>query len=164
MAVTFPTYNESLAEMMMMVNNETLEEGIQHYLGARLDKFAPGKLWASMKIRDELVTAVGTIHGGVMAAFVDHVLGCVMYPLMKRGQWAATTEFKINYLAPVKGGELRGESTVVSLTKRTAVVRMEVFNEDKGDRRLVCVAQGTLLVSDPPVKKAKKAQKQSAKL
>ena len=53
--------------------------------------------------------------------FVDHVLGCVMYPLMKRGQWAATTEFKINYLAPVKGGELRGESTVVSLTKRTAV-------------------------------------------
>ena len=99
-----------------------------------------------------------------MAAFVDHVLGCVMYPLMKRGQWAATTEFKINYLAPVKGGELRGESTVVSLTKRTAVVRMEVFNEDKGDRRLVCVAQGTLLVSDPPVKKAKKAQKQSAKL
>ena len=160
----FPTYEDSLAQMMIMVNNETLEEGIQHYLGVKLDKFEPGKLWATMKIRDELVTAVGTIHGGVMAAFVDHVLGCVMYPLMKRGQWAATTEFKINYLAPVKSGLLRGKSTVVSLTKRTAVVRMDVYNEDNGDSRLVCVAQGTLLVSDPPVKKNKPAQRPFAKL
>ena len=136
---------------------DTLDEGIQHYLGAKLDKFAPGKLWASMDVRDDLVTAVGTLHGGVMASFVDHVLGCVLYPLMKRGQWAATTEFKINYLAPVKSGRLLGESTVVSLTKRTAVVRMDVVNvdEEAGVRKLVCVAQGTLLVSDPPNKKAK---------
>jgi len=37
------------------------------------------------------------------------------------------------------------ESTVVSFTKRTAVVRVEVTNEEQ----LVCVAQGTLLVAEP---------------
>jgi len=84
-----------------------------------------------------------------MAGFVDHVLGCVLYPLMQRGQWAATTEFKLNYLAAVKKGRLVAESTVVSLGKRSAVVKVEVTNDD----RLVCVAQGTLLISDPPGKK-----------
>src|SRR5207302_8146082 len=80
-----------------------------------------------------------------MAGLVDHVLGCVLYPLMQRGQWAATTEFKLNYLAPVRGGTLVAESTVVSFTKRTAVVRVEVTNEEQ----FVCVAQGTLLVAEP---------------
>jgi uncharacterized protein (TIGR00369 family) len=83
-----------------------------------------------------------------MAGFVDHVLGCVLYPLMQRGQWAATTEFKLNYLAPVKSGALVAESTVVTLGRRAAVVRVEVTNGEQ----LACVAQGTLLVSEPPKK------------
>ncbi len=76
---------------------------------------------------------------------------CVPYPLMARGQWAATTEFKINYLAPVRKGRLLGESVVLSMGRRSAVVRMEVVNEG----RLVCTAQGTLLISDPPGRGAK---------
>jgi uncharacterized protein (TIGR00369 family) len=98
-----------------------------------------------MEVRDELITPVGTLHGGVMAGLVDHVLGCVLYPLMKPGAWAATTEFKLNYMAAVKGGTLRAESTVLSLTRRTAVVKVEVSNGDN----LACVAQGTLLVVEP---------------
>lgn len=81
-----------------------------------------------------------------MAGLVDHALGCVLYPLMKAGQWAATAEFKINYLAAVKSGALRAESEVLSCGRRSAVVRVEVTN----DGRLVCAAQGTLLISDPP--------------
>jgi uncharacterized protein (TIGR00369 family) len=83
-----------------------------------------------------------------MAGLVDHTLGCVLYPLMKRGQWAATTEFKLNYLRAVKTGTLTAEATVLSLGRRSAVVRVDVSNDGK----LVCVAQGTLLISDPPSK------------
>ena len=101
-----------------------------------------------MPVRDDMLTLFGNIHGGVMAALVDHVLGCVLYPLMRRGQWAATTEFKLNYLAPVSGGDLVAESTVLAMTKRTAVVRVEVTNEG----HLACVAQGTLLVVEPQPK------------
>jgi uncharacterized protein (TIGR00369 family) len=99
-------------------------------------------------VRADLLTPFGTLHGGVMAGLVDHVLGCVLYPLMPRGQWAATTEFKLNYLAAVKGGTLTAESTVVAFGRRTAVVTVEVRNGEQ----LACVAQGTLLVSEPPKK------------
>lgn len=139
----FSDYDAKIAAAMVRASEKG--GGLPGYLGIRLIEYGPGRLEASLEVRSELLTPFGTLHGGVMAAFVDHVLGCVLYPLMKAGQWAATTEFKLNYLAAVKGGSLRGESTVVNLGKRAAVVRCDVTN----DGRLVCVAQGTLLVADP---------------
>jgi len=75
----------------------------------------------------------------------DHVLGTVCYPVIPKGAWAATTEFKLNYLAPVTTGTLAATANVVSLTKSTAVVRIDVVN----DGRLVCTAQGTVLIKLP---------------
>ena len=142
----FSTFDPKIAERF--VEASKVVTGLPAYLGIRFDEMGPGKLIASMDVRDDLLTPFGTMHGGVMAGFVDHVLGCVLYPLMQRGQWAATTEFKLNYLAPVKGGTLVAESTVVSFGRRAAVVKVEVSNGDQ----LACVAQGTLLVSEPPKK------------
>jgi len=138
-----PQFDPAIAEAF--VRASATVTGLPGYLEVRFVEMAAGRLVASMAVRDELLTPFGTLHGGVMAGLVDHVLGCVLYPLMQRGQWAATTEFKLNYLAPVRGGTLVAESTVVSFTKRTAVVRVEVTNEEQ----LVCVAQGTLLVAEP---------------
>jgi uncharacterized protein (TIGR00369 family) len=140
----FERYDPKIAAAMIRTN-ETVG-GLPAFLGAKLVEYGPGRLVASLEVRDDLVTPMGALHGGVMAGFVDHVLGCVLYPLMAPGQWAATTEFKLNYLAAVKSGTLCAESTVLSLGKRAAVVRVEVTNGG----RLVCVAQGTLLVSDRP--------------
>ena len=143
----FEGYDVAVADAMIEASK--VIGGLPKYLGITLDAFEPGRLVASMDAREELVTVMGAVHGGVMAGFVDHVMGCVLYPLMRRGQWAATTEFKLNYLAAVKKGRLIGESTVLSLGRRSAVVRVDVTNEG----RLVCTAQGTLIISDPPGKK-----------
>ena len=139
----FASYSPKIAEAMMRASEKA--GGLPAFLGVQLREYGPGRLSATLEVRDDLLTPMGSLHGGVMAAFVDHVLGCVLYPLMAAGQWAATTEFKLNYLAAVKTGTLLAESTVVSFGKRTAVVRVEVANGD----RTVCIAQGTLLVSQP---------------
>jgi len=140
----FETFDPSIAEMI--VASHANVGGLPAYLGVQLDELGPGTLRASLAVRDDLVTPVGAMHGGVMAALVDHVLGVVLYPLMERGQWAATTEFKLNYLAAVKKGRLEARSQVLSFGRRSAVVRCEVSNEG----RVVCAAQGTLLISEPP--------------
>jgi 1,4-dihydroxy-2-naphthoyl-CoA hydrolase len=139
-----PDFNPKIADAMIAASAKL--GGLPGYLGVTIDELTAGLLRASMPVREELLTVMGAIHGGVMAGLVDHALGCVLYPLMKPGQWAATTEFKINYLAAVKGGILVAESRVLSCGRRSAVVRVEVTNGGK----LVCVAQGTLLISDPP--------------
>jgi len=143
---SFDTFDERIANAMIKANEKVT--GLPKYLGVKFVEFSPGRLLATMEARDELLTPMGSLHGGVMAGLVDHVLGCVLYPLMKPGQWAATTEFKLNYLAAVRKGTLTAESTVLSMTKRTAVVRVEVSN----DGVPACIAQGTLLVVDPPAK------------
>ena len=120
-------------------------QGLPGYLGLEIVKVEPGLLRAELSIRDELLTPFGNMHGGVLAAACDHVLGCVCYPHMKRGQWAATTEFKVNYLAPVSRGTVAAEAHIISMTRSTAVVRIDVTN----DERLVCIAQGTVLIRDP---------------
>ena len=141
---TFEHFDQRIADAMIKVNNETTA-GLPGFLGVKFTDFSPGRLLAAAEVRPDFLTPIGNIHGGIMAGMVDHLLGCVLYPLMPRGAWAATTEFKLNYLAPVKGGTLIAESTVVAMTRTTAVVRVEVVNEG----RLACIAQGTLLVREP---------------
>ena len=142
----YDTFDQAIADALVKAHDSPA--GLPGYLGIRFEALTAGRLVATMTVRDELVTPMGAVHGGVMAGFVDHALGCVLYPLMKRGQWAATTEFKLNYLRAVKSGTLTAEATVLSLGRRSAVVRVDVSN----DGTLVCVAQGTLLISDPPSK------------
>ena len=119
--------------------------GIPDYLGIRVTDVGPGTMSAELEVRRELLNPFGSAHGGTVAALVDHVLGAVLYPLIPRGAWAATTELKLNFLAPVREGVLRAHSEVISLTRRTAVVRIDVTNRD----RLVGAAQGTVTISEP---------------
>ena len=119
--------------------------GLAKFLDITHTEVGPGILQAQVQVRDDLRTPFGNLHGGVLSALVDHVLGTVLYPVIPRGAWAATTEFKINLLAPVTTGVLEANAEIISLTKRTAVVRIDVENEG----RLVCAAQGTVLVMAP---------------
>jgi 1,4-dihydroxy-2-naphthoyl-CoA hydrolase len=142
----FDTYDQRVADGLVKAHEQAA--GLPGYLGIRLADVGPGSMRAEIEIRDELLTPFGNLHGGVMAALCDHLLGTVCYPVMQRGAWAATTEFKLNYLAPVTTGTLAADARIVSMTKRTAVVQIEVTN----DRRPVCVAQGTVLVMAPKTK------------
>jgi hypothetical protein len=91
----FDTFDSEIAVAMIRATAQS--GGLPGFLNATLERYEPGKLIASMTISDEHLTPMGAIHGGEMAGFVDHVLGRVLYPLLKKGQWAATTEFKLNY-------------------------------------------------------------------
>jgi uncharacterized protein (TIGR00369 family) len=142
-APVFDRFDEGMAAGLAAAHEK--DTGLPGYLGIRVAAMWPGGMRATVPVRDELLTPFRNLHGGVIAALVDHVLGTVCYPVMQPGAWAATTEFKLNYLAPVTRGTLEAVSEIVSLTKRTAVVRITVTNEG----RTVCLAQGTVLVMPP---------------
>jgi hypothetical protein len=80
---TFKNWDQRTADGMIAANDAVT--GLPAYLGVKFVDFTPGRLVATMTIRDELLTPFKTLHGGVMAGLVDHVLGCVLYPLMPAG-------------------------------------------------------------------------------
>lgn len=138
----FDVVNDDFAARVV---GRTSKRGIDGYLGITVTSLGEGRIEAEFEVTDDKVTMMGSMHGGCLAAFCDHVLGVIMYPVMPPGYWAATTEFKINYLAPVSDGVCRARGEIVSMTKRLGVVRIDV--ENKG--RVVCVAQGTCTVVAP---------------
>ncbi len=141
--VTPERYDTDTASAMTQLGDGL--EGLPAYLGIRTTHIGPATMTAELDVRADLLNPFGTLHGGVISALVDHVLGAVLYPVIERGRWAATTEFKVNLLAAVRGGSLEARSTVVSLTRRTAVVQVEVDN----DGRPCGLAQGTVLIAEP---------------
>lgn len=119
--------------------------GLTRFLGFEITDAAPGVMTGRFEVRDDLLTPMGNMHGGVLSAFCDHMLGCVCYPAMKKGQWAATTEFKINLTAPVTRGVVEARAEIVNLSRTQAVVRIDLMNEG----RLAAMAQGTCTIRDP---------------
>lgn len=132
-------FNAELAEELLK-NRQSY--GLPDYLGIETLEVSPARMRAALKVRDQLLNPFGSLHGGVLSALVDHVLGAVLYPVIPVGSWAATTEFKLNLIKPVRTGELVAESRIVSLGKRSAVVVVEATNEE----RLVGLAQGTVTI------------------
>jgi len=119
--------------------------GLPEFLGVRITAAGPGTMTAQFDVRRELLTPIGNMHGGVLSAFCDHLLGCVCYPAMQKGQWAATTEFKINLTAPVTQGVVEGRAEIVNITRTQAVIRIDVTNEG----RTAAMVQGTVTIRDP---------------
>ena len=139
---TFESFDERWAERVVGARSS---RGIDGYLGIVVTEMTPGRMVAEMEVTDELITMMGTMHGGCLSALCDHVLGVVMYPVMPPKYWAATTEFKVNLLAPVSKGVCRATSEIIAMTRRFAVVRIEIEN----DGRLVAAAQGTCAIVAP---------------
>lgn len=140
--ITPTNYDAELAASMQAADEHLT--GLPKYLGIRTIEMGPARMVAELDVRPELLNPFGTAHGGVIAGLVDHVLGTVLYPVIERGRWAATTEFKLNLLSAVRNGTLRADATIVAMTRKTAVVQVEVTN----DGRLAGLAQGTVLIPE----------------
>lgn len=136
-------YDKTIAERMITLGNQM--PGLPQYLGITLQRFDAGRLWCQADLSAQLPTPSGNIHGGALAAIMDHITGAVIYPLIPDGYWGATTELKLNYIAPVSPGRLDAEACVLAITNRTAVVRGEAY----ADGQIVCAAQGTISIIAP---------------
>ena len=140
----FPHYDPDAAQAVGQ-HSASAGGGLPSFLGIDMVDIGPGRMVCELKVRDDLLNAFGSLHGGVVSALTDHVLGAVLYSVIERGSWAATTEFKLNLLAPIRSGTVRAEAEIIAMTKRTAVVRVDVTN----DGRAVAAAQGTVSVMSP---------------
>ncbi len=138
----FPDFDPRTAEAASGHRDIT---GLGGFLGITTLDVGPGRMRCGLDVRPDLLNPFGMMHGGVVAALVDHILGAVCYPVIPKGTWSATTEFKVNLVAPVREGTVEAVAEILSMSKRTAVVRIDVTNGD----RLVALAQGTVTLQPP---------------
>jgi 1,4-dihydroxy-2-naphthoyl-CoA hydrolase len=146
------SYNPRIADALAKA---TMAAPFPSLLGLRLVEQGPGHVRCKLEIGDRHKSGIGLVHGGVLTAMVDHVLSIVVYPHVEVGKWVATLDLAMNYLAPVREGEILAAADILSMRRRVAVVRVELQNvrTPGGEPELVAAPTGTVYVKDAPQKK-----------
>jgi uncharacterized protein (TIGR00369 family) len=110
--------------------------------GMELLSHSDGKIEYVMTIKQIHLATPTAAHGGVLAAYMDGVMGvAALTSSAKNKCLVSTVEFKINYLKPVLLGDvLTGKGSVISAGKRIIIAKGEIFNQKN---ELVSIATGT---------------------
>lgn len=110
-------------------------------LGMQLQEHQPGASTYQLKITEQHLATPKAAHGGVLAAFMDGLLGVTaLSAVASENKVVATVEFKINFLEPVLVGDvLVGKGKVVRKGSRLVLAEAEVYCKDQ----LIATGSGT---------------------
>ena len=92
-------------------------------------------------VPEELCNSAGNLQGGVLAAFIDALLGGAAAAHLPEDKYPALAEMKVSIFRPAPAGSrLRGEGRVLKAGTRVLFVEAEVTGSDG---KLIAKASGT---------------------
>lgn len=121
--------------------------GFGNSLGFKLVALEPGHAVLTLKVTPKLYNPVNVLHGGVIYSLIDESMGHALTASLPTDQICATIGVKVNYLLPVRDGELRVETKILKQGKRVAHLESEVFHSPSGDQ--VATAMGSFSIFTP---------------
>lgn len=117
-----------------------------------LEVVSPGHIRYEMPVKEKHLATPIAIHGGVLSAMMDAILGvAALSSSCEDGKLVSTVEFKINYLAPARLGDmLIGEGKVIQKGNRLIIAEgdIKLQNSDK------IIAKGMGTFSAYPIEKS----------
>jgi uncharacterized protein (TIGR00369 family) len=131
---------ENFEAQLIKVYEQTNQFGKAN--GMELINYEHGKIEYKMEVKSIHLATPTTAHGGVLAAYMDGIMGvAALTASAKNLNLVSTVEFKINYLKPAFVGDvLTGKGSIISEGKRIIIAKGEIFNQ-KGE--LISIATGT---------------------
>lgn len=127
---------QHLIEIYNQVNNFGRENNMI------LTIIKPGEITYEMEVLKKHLATVNTIHGGMIAAMMDGVIGVAALSLVAPdGKLVSTVEYKLNYFKPAFLGDvLKGYGRVDFVGKRIISTSGEIYNQNG---EMVAKAMGT---------------------
>ena len=114
-------------------------------IGATFEHAAPGTVELGLPFDADLTQQHGFLHGGVLATGLDVACGYAAATLMPADSGVLTVEFKVNFLAPARGGRFRFVARVRRAGRTVTFVESEAIAVDGDRARLVATAQATMM-------------------
>ena len=117
-----------------------------------LEVVSPGHIRYIMPVKKKHLATPIAIHGGVLSAMMDAILGVAsLSASCHDGKLVSTVEFKINYLAPARLGDiLVGEGKVIQKGNRLIIADGDI--KIKETNKLIAKGLGTF--SAYPIEKS----------
>ena len=115
------------------------------HLGIELVDVRAGGCTTQLLVREEHLQQHGSVHAGVIATLADHSAGGAARSVTDERD-VVTIEYKINYLRPAVGEQLRCVAKVVSKGQSIVVTTADVFAIHNGQEKLAATLTETLAV------------------
>jgi uncharacterized protein (TIGR00369 family) len=115
-------------------------------IGATMTRVEPGFCEIELPFRDDLTQQKGYVHGGIIGMIADSACGYAAYSLMPADSSLVTVEYKINIMAPAKGGLLVARGEVIKPGRTLSITSGEVYAREHGRSVLVAAMQQTLMM------------------
>jgi uncharacterized protein (TIGR00369 family) len=139
------------SELFRRIEASFLRQGLMQHLGARLVRAEPGLCEVALPYSERVTQQQGGFHGGAMGALADIAGGYAAMTLVAADSEVTTVEYKINFLAGFKDGELRAIGHVVKAGKRIIVTTAEVMHLDAKGKESACALMQQTIVPVPKI-------------
>ncbi|RYX93173.1 MAG: PaaI family thioesterase [Comamonadaceae bacterium] len=110
---------------------------MQH-LGARLVRVEPGLCIVALPYSERVTQQQGGFHGGAMGSLADIACGYAAMTTVPADSEVTTVEYKINFMAGFRDGELVATGRVVKAGRRIIVTSAEVMHHDPAGKQSAC--------------------------
>lgn len=121
--------------------------GYGQLLGMQIETLQDGKGEVKIKVDSRLMHAQKIVHGGLIFTLADTAMSMALLSVLPPGTRFSTIEAKINYLLPVRSGELLAEATIIQQGRSIAVLEATVYNVTNEERKSVARVLGTFNIS-----------------
>jgi uncharacterized protein (TIGR00369 family) len=139
---------KTLSKERMDFLRRDYRRGFIKYCGFEAVDTEWGVFRSRLAIREDHRQQDGFIHAGVMAAMADHTAGYSAFSTVSTGIQILTIEFKINFLRPAFGDELRCVSRVIREGRSVIVAESEV-SDVRGDEEVLAAKAMVTLMAVP---------------
>lgn len=121
-------------------------QGFMKVIGAKLHEVSKGECTIVLPYSEKITQQQDTFHGGAIGAIADIAAGYAGLTVAPPNSEVVTVEYKINFLASLKGGTLLAKGKVIKAGKRLIITEARVFHHyDDGKETICAVLQQTLV-------------------
>ncbi|MEI6732716.1 MAG: PaaI family thioesterase [Comamonadaceae bacterium] len=137
------------ATVRSRVENSFARQGMMQHLGARLLRVEPGLCEIALPYSSKVTQQQDGFHGGAIGALADIAGGYAGLTQAPDGMEVTTVEYKINFLAALRDGELRAIGRVAKAGRRVMVTRADVLHIDINGKETACALMQQTLMCVP---------------
>lgn len=111
-----------------IARGEAAEPGVLGTLGIRWLSAGAGEARFAMEVGEAHHNPMGTLHGGILCDIGDAAMGTAYASTLAEDETFTTLEMKINFLRPVRQGEIVAHGRVVSGGRTIGLVACDVHD------------------------------------
>ncbi|WP_233522507.1 PaaI family thioesterase [Peribacillus glennii] len=121
-----------LKEDINLVKDSFLNSPFYNHLGLEIIQFQDNNVKIKLAVKENLLNANGTLHGGVLASMLDFIQGMLLRSVTKTK--CVTISLNTHFLASVTEGDVFAEAKILQLGYKIATLEGQIT--DSGNKLL----------------------------